>query len=774
MEKVVGWILKYPKLVLILIGAITLTSLALLPALHFDSNYINMLPPTEEHLTLRRDVLKEQQQGGGDLFVLIQGERVYHPESLNTIQAVLHQLDSLEIVDQTLSPFEFITVQKKGSRLSTLPLSPLKAGQSFDDESAALFKERLFSDRMARSLFSNPQRESLLFVITPTDISDEISSALDEIEAQLSPLSEWGTLSFIGTPLFERQVLRYLTVDLRRLLTLSLAIIVLLFYLAFRSKRAVTIPFSLSLIALIWTLAVMVLLKYHLSVVNVVVPSMVLILGTSYSIHVLNEYFRGIGSADTTHLITTAITRISKTIFGASITTIVGFLSLLSCRMDAFKELGLSVSLGIFFCSILSLTYIPALLSLLSDPRPKQSRQRTRTAIQRTLHRMSFTLTRRWALALVLLVVITIGFLLTNKQVRIETDYFTYFPKGDTLIAEATEFAKQIGGSDPHYITLTHPDAEYFLTPEALERVFAFEENLIEHNSDITHLLSFSRYVAFLSEVYSGEYAIPETRGLLLLLSRMLTAMAKQIDNPWLSSLISEDGSRMTISVRSWDSRYESWESLESIQTLQDQIKEARSILDEEIEIVDWGIGVDALRMGHTIKLDQDRSLILSLILVFLFVVIHFRSPVIGLFSLIPTLVGIMGNYLFMHLLSIPFDVITIIFASITVGVGVDGAIHFLIRFTRRKEERPHLPYGVLIAQTLEETAQPILLASLSLVLGLLALLFASFLPARYFGLLLSFALLVTSVATLFILPAVMIGYDRVKQVVARRRDRSR
>jgi predicted RND superfamily exporter protein len=547
-----------------------------------------------------------------------------------------------------------------------------------------------------------------------------------------------------------------------------MAVIVLLFYLAFRSKRAVIIPFSLSLIALVWTLACMVLLGYALTVVNIIVPSMVLILGSSYAIHVLSEYYRSL-TADATkedrnQQIITSVTKISKTIFGACLTTIVGFLSLLVCELEAFKELGIAVSLGIFFCALLSMLYIPALLSILPTPKRKDLRTFTHGPIARLVHALSLRSVRSWPLAIILFAALITSFTFTKQQVKIETDYLTYFPKNDQLIAQSIGFAQKIGGSDPHYITLTAPGNEknYFLRPDVLQQVYAFEEELLRSNEDITHLLSFSRYVAFLHSVHQGSFAIPDTPGLLLTLSRLLVVVSKQMDHPILSSLISEDGSRITLTIRSFDSRYNSWESLESVQKLQQSIMEATHLLPDNLAIDDWGVGVDALRMSRSIAEDQNRSLLLSLVLVLLIVMIQFKSVKTGFFALVPTLTGIMGNYLFMYLLDIPFDVVTIIFASVTVGVGVDAAIHFLLRFRRRQAEHPALPYEVVVAQTLEETGRPILLTSSALILGLLVLLFASFLPIRYFGLLLSFALLVTTFATLFILPSLMIALHKL------------
>lgn len=772
MQLLIKSILRYKLLFLAIVLVCTLFAIILLPQLRLNSEYINLLPPKPEHLEISEDVLSMTAQDSKDVYCLFEGNAIFSMQALNALQGVLAELEAIEGLRPPLSALSFITFQKKGTRLASIALNPNKNNEPFTEESAALFAQRLRTDRIARGLLSTEDGDSLLIQLSFQPDMEYSNEIFDAIAHTLDRLRAYGSISLVGTPLFEERVQQYLTYDLERLLSLCLLVIVLMFFLAFRSKRAVIIPFSLSVIALLWTLAVMVLLDYELTVVNIIVPSMVLILGSSYAIHILSEYFQTIKADNTMEekeeRIILAVGRISKTIFGASLTTIVGFLSLVLCELQAFRELGLAVSIGISFCALLSLIYIPSLLAILPNPKQQQLHRFTHGRISKALHRCSIAFVRAWPIALVLMALLLIGFVAVRDDVRLDTDYLTYFPKDDPLIQRSVAFARKIGGSDPHYITLTAPDDEqdYFFKPEVLKQVFAFESHLLATNEDITHLFSFPRYTAALNEIYQGTYGIPDTPGLILMLSRLLKVASSQFETPMLSSLIRDDGARITITVRSYDSRYQSWESLESVRNLQASIQEGVHLLPEGITIDDWGIGVDALRMGNTIKADQDRSLIISLILVFLLVAVQFRSPLMGLLALIPTMTGIMCNYVLMFLFDIPFDVVTVIFASITIGVGVDAAIHFLIRFKLRQKDHPNMEYAVLLSQTLEETGRPILLSSISLIAGLMMLLFASFIPVKYFGLLLSFALLVTTAATLFILPALMMALEKIRSRV--------
>ncbi|MDC7243107.1 MAG: MMPL family transporter, partial [Sphaerochaetaceae bacterium] len=146
---------------------------------------------------------------------------------------------------------------------------------------------------------------------------------------------------------------------------------------------------------------------------------------------------------------------------------------------------------------------------------------------------------------------------------------------------------------------------------------------------------------------------------------------------------------------------------------------------------------------------------------------IAFISVYKGLLTLIPVVVAIMMNYIFMYLLNIPFDMVTVSFASVAIGAGVDDAIHFLLKFTNLQKNNT-LSTKEAITLTIQSTGRPIVLTTLSIVLGMVMLTFASYLPIRYFGLLMSIALMDSMLATILILPSTILFVDAIKERLKR------
>ena len=117
-----------------------------------------------------------------------------------------------------------------------------------------------------------------------------------------------------------------------------------------------------------------------------------------------------------------------------------------------------------------------------------------------------------------------------------------------------------------------------------------------------------------------------------------------------------------------------------------------------------------------------------------------------------------------MYFTDIPFDLVTIGFSSITFGAGIDDALHFLLRYRYNKKRYPDKSIENIITQTLDETGRPIILTTVSIVAGMCMLILASFTPIKYFGLFMAVALTVAMLATLFVLPVVMIVSNKIKK----------
>ena len=113
-----------------------------------------------------------------------------------------------------------------------------------------------------------------------------------------------------------------------------------------------------------------------------------------------------------------------------------------------------------------------------------------------------------------------------------------------------------------------------------------------------------------------------------------------------------------------------------------------------------------------------------------------------------------------MNALKIPFDVVTVMFTSVAIGVGIDDSIHLILQY-RRQERIVKSEIRTILQRTMRVAGKPILLTSTALVGGLLVLSLSRFLPIVYFGILISMVLASTTLGALVVLPALLAIFFR-------------
>lgn len=691
--------------------------------------------------------------------VMVESPTLYSGATLSLIEETMHALPETGFVGEPFSVLDFVTLEKRGSRLVSVPFSTPRERFQWSDEDALLLKERMENDPIIKGYLVSEDLSNILFSFQSLPLTQEME---DELSACLDVLRENGVTVYInGIAALTNRLMFYLGRDLSILLSLCFVAILTIYYLSFRAKRSVLLPLSMSAIGIIWTFGTMRLLGYTLNIVNIVTPCMVLNLGSSYAIHIIGEYYtdypKGLNAVQSTR-------KILRTIVFACITTVIGFGSLLFSQTPALREFGISVGIGIIYCAILAATYLVALLTLVVPPKREQITTYKTGYLARAVNGIEHLVLKYWKIFCALFLLIIAGYALTKDHIPINTNYMSYMPKRDPFSQSSQHFSRQMGGETPYILTIEAPEgeAQFFLQSENLTQVNAYESAIAAQCPDVTRILSFASYVSFANQVYSDQAGIPETSGLLNLLSRMIMLISRQSQQD-IGDIINADGSALTIYLQNYDSEEQTLSSIGSAKRIEATVLSLLPLLPAGTTVTLSGEPHVSLYFSDTLMADQARSTWISYILVFLAVFIAFRSLSLALYSIIPVLCGVMANYVFMYLLNIPFDMITVIFSAVAVGAGVDYAIHFLIRY-KNKVGLDGRSVQELLGETIRETGRPIILTSLAIVGGMLMLLFASYTPVRYFGTLMSLALLDCMLATLFIMPSMIILVTTLSQ----------
>jgi len=742
--------------VIIIFAVITVLFALALTRIKVNPNIESLLPDDDEVIALM------ERYGNGQveenyLVVAAEADDPLTLPGLNAFAQAIERLEAFPEIKEGITPFNLISFQKQGSRLALEPMSP--GGQHPQSpEELAIFKQNLFSTPFAVNFVVSRDR-SVLLAFFPTEATENYTELMQEIDRILADLEPYYSTHITGTIPFMDTTKTYLLRDLSTLLILAFVVMLVIFYLGFRSKRSVALPILVVGIGTVWCLGFMSLIGFNLTLMSVIIPPLVLALGSSYSIHILNQYYREAGqNSEDSRWIGGAIAHVNKTILLASMTTVAGLLSLLSVSIGQTREFAIATSFGIFSCALLSLFFFPAVLYRLRAPKARQSKQVLKGTLTRVLTNLSGGVLRYRSIILILLVVILAFAVFAFTKIEYNTDAISYFPDRARVIKDMRFFARKIGGFEEIGITLSAPDnqANYFLQSEVLQSLSQFEERLAEI-PDICYLSSFVSYLEHANQVMYGTREVPRSRGLTLLLSRYFKVFAASEEaSRVLGLLTNEDFSSLTMMLRIYDAEDQTFIDEIGLRKVLGQLDELQAeYIPSGVEIERWGPLLRYLPVSDLLQRDAIRSMVIAALLIVVITAFGFRSLLYGLYAVIPLVTGIMVNVVFLYITGIPLDALTIMVSSIAIGVGVDDAIHFLIQF-RKQWGTGEQDIQMAIRNTMNITGRPIVLTTLAIDGGLLILGFGMFKPIVYFGLMVIITLSAACLGTVLVLPAVL------------------
>lgn len=757
--------------VVIAVAVITILFTIAAVNISYDSNISTLIPKKQTGTTA---TAADSVVGGGSphsgehLILLVESDELFTLSGLGALQNAIDRISDLPEVTGAVTPFNLTTFRSENGTLRVVPLSE-GARAPMEMDRLESFREAIVGEPLARNLVISEDLTALgaVFFIRRLENYAPLIRTVEGITADLRPLF---SVHLAGLVTVVEAARRNLVSDVPKLFVPGLAVVLLVFLLGFGTIRSMVLPLLTVVMATVWTLGVMSLAGMKLSVVSIMVPPIVLALGGSYSVHVLNHYYG-------THpppgndkaWIAGTVTNTNRTIVLAAGTTIIGFLSLLTASVRQVREFGVATSVGVLFCVLLSVLFLPAALTLMRNPGPGRHRRLARGPLARTLDTLSARVLAGRYPILALLLMVVAAFAVSVPRVRYQTDYTTYQRRSVSAIDDYLYSTRKFGGFVFVYVSVTAPDNKrgYFLERENLLPVAEFEGR-IRRNPDVSYVASFPSYLVAAERALSGEEGIPATRAPILLLSRYFKSLASTPEaGPLVDTLFSPDFDRLTITIRVRDGDLEKPLDEAGLNALMIQLrKEMAECLDPDTAPTLWGDTLAYLSISEILSRDQVKSVVATLLLVLGITVIAFRSVSYGLLALVPTTCGIMLTVVLMAALGIPFDVVTVMFTSIAIGIGIDDSIHLILQFRRQDNGTGNnLDAGYnlndAIRHTVRVVGRPILVTSMALVSGMLVLAFSRFLPVVYFGILISAVVVFTTVGALVILPALLSIFAR-------------
>lgn len=699
------------------------------------------------------------QPSGAFLGVMIERENVLERAFLRELSAVSRDVEAIEQVSEVVSLARLaIPVWSVDGASATYVLPPeiLDAG---DSSVIGPHLEALGRDpRLAGGLLSRDGRRTLLLARTPIPLDDLDGrrELIREFKAVVSAgLAGDAPLRFVGLSVVEDSYARIVLISLARSLILTILALVAVLWVVFRRAAGVAVVMAGVGLATPMSLGILTLLGQDLTMINSMVPIMILIIGAADGIHMLECFLLRIGRGENKHAaICGMFGEMALPCLLTTLTTVVGFLSLRVAHITAIRDFGLNVAIGVVVVYLLNLVLIPTLLSLLDAKRLGRPSRGTDPAERWTRMTTALVLRQPARVALVFIVAAAAGTALLPR-LRVDQLFNEEVSPSHPIRADQALLEREFGGFLGPEIDVRRLDGSSLLDRESLGRLQAYRESVTR----LPGVLAVGSVLDYLpQEIAPGAGERPD----------LASGIAQLRDDPLLGLRIREvidaGGRRAALVVRTADvGTRRSIELSEELEAL------AREHLgpDYRAQVVgQWWL---AQRGLHNIVRDMLVSFATCSLLVLPFFALTLRTPKLVLISIPPNLLPMFVALAFMAATGISLRIGTAMVLAVALSIAIDDTTHLMVRL-KAEEARGAAPDDALPA-ALEATGRPIVYSTLVLVLGFLTMLSNDLLAIRDMGLIAAVTLTVALLADLLLGPALfLLSSDRRAQTAVARR----
>ena len=607
---------------------------------------------------------------------------------------------------------------------------------------------------------------------------------ISEIRQTLDIYRDEATIYLGGPSMIATDMMEYIESDLVIFGTAVAVIFALMLYLFFGSLWYVLLPLLNAFLATFITAGFLGFMDWKISVVSSNFIALLLILTISLTVHLLVKINEIKKEKNLRNAIVEGYGQMFAPCFFAALTTAVAFLSLTFGELKPVIEFGKMMAFGISIAFILTFTFLPCAIYLVSKIKTKD---------YLSLHKIT-----SWILDFSNNNKIIIGFSFISifiifsygvTKLEVENRFIDYFDKETEIYQGMYEIDSKLGGTATLDIIISEPIESDIPEKSKMRNIATnvaviandfsfddlFEDDLFEDmTSDASGYWWNTYSLKTLENIHDYLDSIPEIGKVLsvasgiklareindgedlndLELAILRSVLPEDIRETLLYSYINKDDSVVRISTRVNESSA-NLNRNELLEKINNDLQNQFNLKPDQYEIT--GLAVLYNNMLQSLFQSQIGSLLIVFAVISIMLLIIFKSFKVMVIGLIPNIFVASSVMGLLGLLKIPLDIMTITVAAISVGMAVDNTIHYIYRYKKELKKTGSVDQALKNAHT--TTGRAIFYTATTIAAGFCILSLSNFFPTVLFGLFTSLAMVLAFITSLTVLPNLLVKY---------------
>ena len=727
----------------VLIG---IAAIALLFNLKFSFNFNQFFPEGDEDLIFYQDFIKDF--GVDDSFMLVAIENkdgVFDEDFLNRFNKVSVAAKELPYVTENQSLTTLFYPVKTTFGYTRIPVIHIDKPERYEKDWAKIKEDGLFIN----TLIDENANSLILSLATEDELDYEQSIVfLNELRSLLKA-NNFNDYHFLGRTFFYESLVQLQKEELIKTTSIGIVLVLIILILVYRRISIIAISLSSIMLGLVLFLGTLSLLGKELNSLAVFYPILMLIVGTSDVIHIMDDYLgkltRGI---EKNVAMKATLKEVGISTLLTSVTTAIGFASLLTSKSSVVSGFGINAALGVLVAFISILGFTCPLLMLVDKDKLLPKKKPTKTW-EKNLFRVN-RFTKNYprgiiTVSLVFLAVCIFGMTKINTNYQIKES----LPQGSKIATDFEFFQTNYAGFRPLQVAITAVGTNVITDFKVVQEIEKAVQKLHELKpiQNVQSITTFYKGIHKANHLNKSEYfKLPEKEATFKKYKKQLQKIARKPLKKFLSP--DEKKSRITSTVLDI--------GLDSVQNIYAEFNRftAQEIDSNLIKLRLTGTGILLDKNSFYVKDSLISGLLMGLLLVAIIMALIYKNLKLIFISLLPNMLPLVFAAALIGYLGIPLEATISVVFAIVFGIAVDDTIHFLGRYKvcldqgKTKEEALNI--------TFSETGRALIITTLILFFGFLVLLFSIHNPSITIGLLVSVTLLTALVFDLILLPVLI------------------
>lgn len=748
MERFGHFIIAYPKLVIT--GIVILAFLAIYPASNIRTDFdLEGFYPEDDPVLDDYEIL-EQEFGRDDNAILVgfKTDSLFTRSVLHDLQNITTQFEEIENIENVLSLWD---AQQVRSSDNSLEFSPYLKDKNLDKIDLTALKNEIASDPLLSGYLVNNTGTATSIVLMIEESSNTYGAKeriISQVNEILTEHQHKYSFHISGIPYFRNQYVNMLNDEIVIYIAISSLLIMLLLWYMYRTKWGVIYPMVIVWTTLLLTVAIMQLTGGYLEVMSTTIAPILLCVGIADSVHMISKYddSREAGLNKRKSIIEMLKTLGSAT-FLTSVTTAIGFASLISSSVVPMKRFGIYTAAGVLIAYLITIAFLPAAIKLTKKKRivdEKSSGFYPR--IHKLLKKLAVFTRLSYGKIIIAGILITIFFGIGLRNLDVNGKVFDDISEDTQLMQDSRFFTENISPQFPLEFVIDSGSPDSAITAIMMSKAAELDSVLQSypeiHRVAGLHTLIQRIHNEMNPDSMTFRKQLPTSNSTIAQYVLLLEINGSEA----LSRYIDFDYSKLRVTAFTEDA------GSQRINQIRDEVSSEINQIFPNSNVIITGTTILNADLTDKIVYSLAWSIVLALIAITAIMVFMFKDLRLIIIALVPNVIPLLIVGGLMGYLNLDIKPSTAVIFTIALGIAVDDSIHYLARF--RVEKLRSGAFLPSLATTTIRTGRAIIITSLILVAGFGTLITSAFTSTTLMGVLVCITIVAALFADLFLLPA--------------------